>query len=30
MGSELREQVEAIKRLYRNDWIALDNKLCSQ
>ena len=30
MGSELREQVEAIKRLYRNDWIALDNKLRSQ
>ena len=29
-GSELREQVEAIKRLYRNDWIALDNKLRSQ
>ena len=24
-GSELREQVEAIKRWYRNDWIALDN-----
>ena len=29
-GSELREQVEAIKRWYRNDWIALDNKLPSQ
>ena len=29
-GSELREQVEAIKRWYRNDWIALDNKLRSQ
>ena len=28
--SELREQVEAIKRWYRNDWIALDNKLRSQ
>ena len=25
----LREQVEAIKRWYRNDWIALDNKLRS-
>ena len=29
-GSELREQMEAIKRWYRNDWIALDNKLRSQ
>ena len=29
-GSELREQVEAIKRWYRNDWIALDNVLRSQ
>ena len=29
-GSELREQVEAIKRRYRNDWIALANKLRSQ
>ena len=29
MGSELREQVEAIKRWYRNDWIALHNKLRS-
>ena len=29
-GSDLREQVEAIKRWYRNDWIALDNKLRSQ
>ena len=29
-GSELREQVDAIKRRYRNDWIALDNKLRSQ
>ena len=28
-GSELREQVEAIKRCYRNDWIALDNRLRS-
>ena len=28
-GSELREQVEAIKRWYRNDWIALDNVLRS-
>ena len=28
-GSELREQVEAINRWYRNDWIALDNKLRS-
>ena len=28
-GSELREQVEAIKRCYRNAWIALDNKLRS-
>ena len=27
--SELREQVEAIKRCYRNDWIALDNRLRS-
>ena len=29
-GSELREQVEAIKSWYRNGWIALDNKLRSQ
>ena len=28
-GNALREQVEAIKRCYRNDWIALDNKLHS-
>ena len=28
-GSDLREQVEVIKRWYRNDWIALDNKLRS-
>ena len=28
-GSELREQVEAIKRCYRNDWIALENVLRS-
>ena len=28
-GSELRERVEAIERWYRNDWIALDNKLRS-
>ena len=27
MGSELRGQVEGIKRWYRNDWIALDNVL---
>ena len=30
MGSELRRQVEAIKRWYRNDWIVLANKLRSQ
>ena len=30
MGSELRGQVEAIKRWYRNDWIVLANKLRSQ
>ena len=29
MGSELRRQVEAIKRWYRNDWIVLANKLRS-
>ena len=29
-GCELWEQVEAIKRRYRNDWIALDNKLRGQ
>ena len=29
MGSELRGQVEAIKRCYRNDWIVLANKLRS-
>ena len=29
-GGELREQVEAIKRWYRNDWIALDNVLRGQ
>ena len=29
-GSDLREQVETIKRWYRNDSIALDNKLHSQ
>ena len=28
-GNALREQVEAINRCYRNDWIALDNKLHS-
>ena len=28
-GSELREQVEAIKRWYHNDWVALDNVLRS-
>ena len=28
-GSELREQVEAIKRCYHNDWVALDNVLRS-
>ena len=28
-GSKLREQVGTIKRWYRNDWIALDNKLRS-
>ena len=27
MGKELRGQVEAIKRWYRNDWIVLANKL---
>ena len=27
---ELREQVEAINRCYRNDWIALDKKPRSQ
>ena len=26
---KLQEQVEAIKRWYRNDWIVLDNKLRS-
>ena len=26
-GSELREQVEAIERWYRNDWLALDPKV---
>ena len=26
-GSELREQVEAIERWYRNDWVALDAKI---
>ena len=30
MGSELRGQVEAIKRWYCNDWIVLANKLRSQ
>ncbi len=30
LGSELREHMGAIKRWYRNDWIALDNKLRSQ
>ena len=29
-GTELREQVEAIKRRYRNDWTALDNVQRSQ
>ena len=29
MGSELRGQVEAIKRWYRNDWIVLANRLRS-
>ena len=29
MRSELRGQVEAIKRWYRNDWIVLANKLRS-
>ena len=28
-GGELRERVEAIGRWYRNDWMALDNKLRS-
>ena len=28
-GSELREQMDAIERWYRNDWIALDNELRS-
>ena len=28
-GSDLRERVEAIGRWYRNDWMALDNKLRS-
>ena len=28
-GSELREQVEAIKRWYHNNWVALDNVLRS-
>ena len=29
MGSELRGQVEAIQRCYRNDWIVFANKLRS-
>ena len=28
-GSELQEQMDAIKHWYRNNWIALDNKLHS-
>ncbi len=27
VGSELREQVEAIERWYRHDWMALDPKV---
>ena len=30
LGSDLREHMGAIKRWYRNDWIALDNKLRSR